>query len=367
MHVFLLIFLCAGLQGEEWQSAALTSYENGLRWLVDNQNEDGSWGGSQWTGGVDQDPAPGAFQSFDVAVTAMCLEALFPWRDEEAYLDSTTKARSFLEREFPQLRRPHPHHLPNIWAYCYGIQVLARYLERGSEAEKQWAAAEIRNLMAGLQRFEIPGGGWFYYAGSSTRKPDAPSASFVNAAVLTALRRAQEQGVEVDRELVQRALRATRLQRKPDSTFLYSARTPLDRQGAMSPINRLAGSLGRSQAGNYALRVWGDPAVTHEVIDHWLNRLTDRQGWLDMGRKRPIPHESHAGVAGYFYYFGHYYASLCIEEASPGKQADYREALAAILLARQEKDGSWFDYPLYRYHKPYGTAFAVLSLHECLH
>jgi hypothetical protein len=32
---------------------------------------------------------------------------------------------------------------------------------------------------------------------------------------------------------------------------------------------------------------------------------------------------------------------------------------------RQEPEGCWFDYPLYSYHKPYGTAFALLALGAC--
>ena len=39
----------------------------------------------------------------------------------------------------------------------------------------------------------------------------------------------------------------------------------------------------------------------------WLDRLFTRGGWLDIGRKRPVPHESWFQVAGYFYYFGYYY------------------------------------------------------------
>ena len=31
----------------------------------------------------------------------------------------------------------------------------------------------------------------------------------------------------------------------------------------------------------------------------------------------------------------------------------------------QEPEGSWWDYPLYDYHKPYGTAFALMSLRRC--
>jgi hypothetical protein len=43
----------------------------------------------------------------------------------------------------------------------------------------------------------------------------------------------------------------------------------------------------------------------------------------------------------------------------------YQQHLARTLLNVQEKDGSWWDYPLYDYHQPYGTAFALLSLKQC--
>ena len=134
---------------------------------------------------------------------------------------------------------------------------------------------------------------------------------------------------------------------------------------AMQPINRPAGSLGRSQAGNIALRMWGHEQTTDEVLRNWLNRLVTRHGWLDMGRKRPIPHESHAAVAGYFYYFGVYYGALCIHALPQSERPYYQHHLARLIIDRQEKDGSWFDYPLYSYHKPYGTAFALLSLQRC--
>jgi hypothetical protein len=31
----------------------------------------------------------------------------------------------------------------------------------------------------------------------------------------------------------------------------------------------------------------------------------------------------------------------------------------------QEKDGSWWDFPLYNYHQQYGTAFALMALKRC--
>jgi hypothetical protein len=99
----------------------------------------------------------------------------------------------------------------------------------------------------------------------------------------------------------------------------------------------------------------------------WLDRLFARNGWLSDGRKRPIPHESWFSVAGYFFYYGHYYASLCIEQIPSGRRPEYQDQLARVLLPLQEKDGSWWDFPLYDYHQQYGTAFALLSLRRCRH
>jgi hypothetical protein len=87
--------------------------------------------------------------------------------------------------------------------------------------------------------------------------------------------------------------------------------------------------------------------------------------WLDMGRKRPIPHESWCQVAGYFFYFGHYYAALCIDQLPAKERAPFQDHLACVLLRLQEKDGSWWDFPMFDYHKQYGTAFALMSLERC--
>ncbi len=345
------------------------SIRRGVEFLCRTQRADGAWGGPQWTGGVDSDPVPGAFHSFDVAVTAMCLEALLDVGGAHPDIPNALhQAESFLTENLPELRRADPENLPNVWGYAYGIQALVKLHQRTppEDAAKRDAYEHlIRQAMAGLQRFETVHGGWFYYARSITRKPDAPSCSFVNAAVLVALARARQLGMEPDAGMVQRALQSLRLQRKPDFSYLYSLSTILDQQGAMHEINRPAGSLGRTQACNLACRLWGDDDVTDPILRRWLERLITRNGWLEMGRKRPIPHESHAQVAGYFFYFGHYYAGLTIDELPETQRPDFGEPLAALIVPLQEPDGSWFDYPLYRYHKPYGTAFALMTLGRC--
>jgi hypothetical protein len=347
----------------EKREAALA---RGVDYLCRTQNKDGSWGSPRWTGGVDRDPVPGAFRSFEVAVTALGLEALLGAGEAPKVRQAAERAEAYLLEHLPKLRRADPGNLPNVWGHCYGIQVLAELHRRAAPGSEQRRRYEelIDAQMGALKRFETVHGGWFYYA-AGFQRPLAPSASFVNAAVLVALHRARGLGRGPDERLLKRAIEATADQRKPDSSFLYSTASPLDKGAAMRPINRPAGSLGRSQACNLALRLWGDERITDDVLKSWLDRLVTRNGWLDMGRKRPIPHESHAQVAGYFFYFGHYYAGLCIGQLPRADRPFYQDHLARLLVPLQEEDGSWFDYPLYSYHKPYGTAFALLSLQCC--
>jgi hypothetical protein len=221
----------------------------------------------------------------------------------------------------------------------------------------------IREQMDFLSRYESVDGGWGYYdfrVGS--QKPATDSMSFVNAAVLVAFHEAKAIGILPPEKIRRRAIDATVRQRKPDFSYLYGEYL---KWRPMLAINRPGGSLGRSQACNLALRLWGDERITDEVLMTWLDRLFSRNLWLDMARKRPIPHESFFMVAGYFFYFGHYYAARCIEELKPEQRPFYQDQLAQLLMGLQEKDGSWWDFPLYNYHQQYGTAFALMSLKRC--
>ena len=215
-----------------------------------------------------------------------------------------------------------------------------------------------------LQRYESIDGGWGYYDfNARTKQPSGSSISFVNATGLVALREAKEHDVNVPPKLVKRALEAIQRQRLPDHSYLYGEYLKWKpRRG----INRPGGSLGRSHACNLALQVWGDTTITHEIHKLCLDRLIVRNGWLDVARKRPVPHESWFQVAGYFFYYGHYYAAFCLKTLPMDEQGIYQKHLAAILVPLQEKDGSWWDFPFYDYHQQYGTAMALMSLKRCL-
>jgi hypothetical protein len=340
----------------------------GVDFLLKDQEDDGSWGTPERTKGLNIIAGVGSHHAFRVAVTAMCVEALIEVGDKyepEAVRRAIERGEEFLFRELPRVRRHDPMLIYNVWTHGYGIQALARMYDRLPDDKARRARIEelIRGQYDKLARYESAEGGWGYYDfGAGTQRPNSSSASFVDAAVLVAFHEAKRIGVEPPEKITKRAIDNLREHRLPDFSYLYGLYLRWEpRMG----INRPGGSLGRSQACNLALRLWGDDKVTDDVIKAWLDRLITRNGWLDIGRKRPIPHESHFMVAGYFYYFGHYYATRCLELLSPSERPFYQDHLARILLSKQEQDGSWWDYPFYNYHQQYGTAFALMSLARC--
>jgi hypothetical protein len=167
---------------------------------------------------------------------------------------------------------------------------------------------------------------------------------------------------KIDDKIMERTLASIRLQRFPDFTYAYSHNHYLFPHGE---INRRNGSLARSQACNAALKAFNDPLITNEVLSTWCDHFLEFEPWLDHGRKKPRPHESTFKISGYFYFYGVYYYTEAAKHLSKEKQRQLAKGLARIILTRQEKDGSWWDYPLYDYHQPYGTGYCLMALKWC--
>jgi hypothetical protein len=339
----------------------------GVAFLLKDQNKDGSWGTAQRTKQLNiYAPVPDAHHAFRAGVTALCVSALIEIGGASSEVrQAIERGEAWIFKILPKLRRANAIALYNIWGHIYGIQALVRMHRRLPKDKERCRKIEdlIRNQMGFLARYESVDGGWGYYDfRAGTKRPSTDSTSFMTAAALVAFHEAEAIGVTPPGKLVKRADASILRQRKKDFSYLYGEYLKWQ---PMMPINRPGGSLGRSQVCNLALRLWGDKRVTNDVLTAWLDRLFARNGWLDMGRKRPIPHESFFQVAGYFFYFGHYYAARCIGQLKPEKRPFYQAHLARLLLRLQEKDGSWWDFPLYNYHQQYGTAFALMSLKCC--
>lgn len=355
----------AVVKGTDFTSELENAISRGVDFLIAKQNKSGSWGGATRTKGLNINaPIPGAHHAFRSGASALALEGLLMSGDRRPEaLAAIAKGEAWLLDQLPRLRRAEQLTIYNNWGHAYGIRALAelhRYHE--GNASKQAAIARLaEEQVEMLYRYEYLNGGWGYYDFvAHTQKPSGSPTSFTTATVLLALRDAREAfGIQLNPRVIGRALRSIRQQELPDGSFVYSLpHWKAPRRG----INRPAGSLARSQACNVALRAFDDEGITDARILEWLDRLTKRDGFLSIGRKRPIPHETHFQISGYFYYYGHYYASEAFELLAEEDRAALREPLARLILAKQEKNGSWWDYPLYDYHEPYGTGYALTIL-----
>ena len=80
----------------------------------------------------------------------------------------------------------------------------------------------------------------------------------------------------------------------------------------------------------------------------------------DLSERRPLPSLSYRRVEHAEILEGHQggagLASPFDDDALPGG------GLIEEALATRHPDGSFWDYPLYSYHKPYGTAYALMAL-----
>ena len=344
-----------------------SAIDRGAKFLMRTQNEDGSFGTHE-TNRLSEvyAPIPGAHDAFRSATTALSISALLETKaDSPEFKETIALGEKWMLDNMKKVKRATGDAIYNVWGHAYGIQALIRLKKRCDDPEKLKAIDDlVKHQIDMLVRYESVDGGWGYYDfRAQARKPTGSSISFVNATVLIALKEAANAGFEVPKKITKRAYDATIRQQKPDFTYLYGEYL---RGQPMRGINRPGGSLARSQACNLALRWWGDEKITDNVLKAWLYRLYLRNGWLDMGRKRPIPHESWMAVAGYFYYYGHYYAGLCIDELNPKDRAEYRAMLSKILIKHQEPNGCWWDYTLYNYHQQYGTAYSLMAMQRCM-
>ncbi|MDY7108547.1 MAG: prenyltransferase/squalene oxidase repeat-containing protein [Planctomycetota bacterium] len=342
------------------------AHARGLRFLLRTQNEDGSWGSFRSARPYEiMLGTTASFDAFGDATTALCVMALHgPSRDDE-------RARVALDRGMRYLLNAEPvgratgEVFYDTWAHTYIIQALARLYhdERFAYARRDIARV-VRREIDILSNRQAADGGWGYYDfGHSLPTPTgSESTSFNTAAVLIALREARQAGFEVGDDVIHDGLMCLQRLRLPSGAYVYGTYAQLN---PAAGYNRIKGSLGRSQVCNYALRVHGRD-MTREDLLAGIENLREHHHFIEIGKARPYPHEAWYYTAGYYFLFGHYYASLVIGELPPEERAEYADWLARTMWRLQDPDGSWFDFPLYGYHKPYGTAFAIMTLQECL-
>jgi hypothetical protein len=331
--------------------------ERGVKFLLDNQQPNGSWGTGLVTRGYEvYSMVPGTHHSLRVATTGLCAMALFDAGQPEA----AWRGIDYIVKEGDRARRDKPDLLYNIWAHTYGLQALAQaYKLKPGDDIKRAAQWHVDRLV----RYETHIGGWNYYDFEvGTQRPAGDPTSFGTAAGLVALYEARQAGIEVPQPLIDRALRRLSEMRLPNHAYLYDIRLQYNPR---HPANLPRGSVGRTASGDFALALWKHPRINSNLLQGGMDLFVKDHEFIQMGRQRQYPHESWYMTAPYYYYFGHYYAARLAEHLKLPQDLAYVNTIREGVLAYQEKDGSWWDYAMWDFHKPYGTAYAVMILIRC--
>lgn len=348
------------LRTDEGARAAM---DRALAWLVASQGENGAFA----VGVLDTLHESGfsveTYYAWQVAAHALACKALL-----EA--PETPERRAGLERGlewYVTSRMPlrgSDWDNDAVWGWLYGA-VMAVDVARDARFASTPLAARVtergKEHIAALLRNQTPEGGFGYYDDPPyTRRPKWAT-SFCTALVLPALRVAHERDWFRDEAAILRALKYVRLCALPNGAYAYDLRA-VPRSFAGESIDATKGSLGRIQVCNWARWSLGDPAVEAADVRRGLELFFAQHEFLAVARMRPVPHEGYYANAGYFFLFGHYYASQTIELLPADERPSFRTKLRERLLATQREDGSFCDFGSSSYQTTAGTAFAAMAL-----
>jgi hypothetical protein len=341
--------------------------DDAVAWLVANQAEDGSWGSHHSPRPIEVLASiPGSQEAFRVATTALCVTALQECpRAGEAGARAVEKAIEFLVENYDVKRQSGLEHY-NVWSFGYTLQAFGERLAAQPEHPR---AADMRaaceHLMRKLVQYQTLDGGWGYLSIQEvpTFQPSNTSMSFTTATILVGLDRARAAGVELPEEMIERAVDHVLRSRLSDGAFLYGEYLKfVPRHG----INQRKGSACRNPLCHYALDLFGEAPAEDAYVESLRDLLVRHAGFQKAAVRRPIPHESWYAVSGYFYLYGHAYAAYVLQQLPEAQQRALWPTLVEAVMVCHQPDGSFWDYPLYSYHKPYGTAFALIALTRAL-
>ncbi len=369
-----LLCLLAAARGDDAPNLAVTTppaakvtvakaVETALEFLVANQNADGSFGKTctprtyeLWC------DVPGGHQAFMAATTALCWMGL---NDAPLQTDASRAAQERCLKwlvAHARVKRAYAQQFYNIWSFGYGLRALGQALRKGAPgAPPESIRATMESIVKALAVYQSPDGGWGYLDFNVPGYKPSWSTSFTTATVLVGLDEARRAGVEVPDEVVRKAVALLWRQRTPDGNYHYSIDWKWRPHG---PINRPQGSSLRNQACNLAIGLF-DPTLGEAEFRRGLVQLVENHRFAMSGVRRPIPHESHYAVSGYFYLYGQQYASLVLERMPDADRARFWPEVVRFTLKTRQPDGSFWDYPTYGYHKFYGTGYALMTLSRC--
>ncbi|MEW6071674.1 MAG: hypothetical protein AB1726_03640, partial [Planctomycetota bacterium] len=248
---------------EYWAELAIPPYEpvpatrasqaerDAVAFLLAHQRPTGEWISTTELGALPGDPP----DDFQLAVTALCAQALLPHRERSGAAEAVERALGWLLLAYERARTAaEPPFLMDygVWSRSCLLWFLA---DAAAAGRRERAALEepVAHLLEELAAKQKPGGGWSYYVSrdlDGVANPATESISFTTAAVVLSLLRAREAGFAVPAEVLERGLDCLTAMRNEEGTFEYML-SPGAR--AAAPGMAAAGAAGRGPACTLAL------------------------------------------------------------------------------------------------------------------
>lgn len=334
-----------------------------LDYLVDSQNEDGSWSTHVNTHLFETGFAWQTFYAWQLGAHGLGTLGL-------RAAPSTPKVDAALEKAIRWLcttRMPvrgADWDVDSTWGSLYGFTACVECATDTRFASEEWQTLLKKRGMeffADLKQRQTPDGGWAYYDNPPFTKRPTWATSFCTALVLPALKQATELGWEIPAYVPEAALKVVKRCHLPNGAYAYDYR-PTQRGWGGESINQVKGSLGRIQVCNLALASWDVEFVTLDKLREGLENFFEHHRFLDTARMRPIPHEGFYANAGYFYFFAHYYAAQVIELLPEEEREGWHSKLRFHVAKTMLKDGSTSDFLTSGYMKTGSSAYAAMVL-----
>ncbi len=336
------------------------SIQDGLDYLVESQNEDGSWGShdpklASWADLAFSVRKHGSHDAVRTACTAICAQALMNQSDR------TASQQTALDKAIAELVKDRkfayePGTSFNTWGYGYKLAFLIELSKNpAGENLKDKIQVAAQSCIDGLQKYMQHTGGWSYYAGPAG---NADNMSFNTGLFALSLSRASALGCDVPKGMVEDAGRAVARMRAPDGSFGYDSRFETEKSGSAVLGNLGAGA--RTMSATVAMYELGN--YTKEHLQQAMVVFDRGENYLESGRKLLQPHTAPQQISGYFFFFGYNYATQCAEILGDEVTQERWDRYCWTMLRTQEKDGRWWDTAWASYGEKWGTGFAVQSL-----
>lgn len=328
--------------------AVRDAMQQGAAYLLEHQNEDGSWGDD---GVFGKDPG------IRCAITSLAILSL---RAAQRLLPEV-KADPAIARGLEYLRKNAAKRPERPFQGLYNFSVYgsihaATLLAREEDDPSRAALEACLALVAKNQR---PDGGYTYLHEKNTMKINSYE-TFPTAMTLEGLWEIKKAGRKIPEDTFQRALAALKSTRTAEGYFCYHVIDGKQR-GSVSGNGKLSwpASIARTVCCEYVLFKIGHGSRSglEKSVEMFFRH---REELEKVRQKDQKTHQGEFDCAPYYYLFGHYYACRAVLELDRSVQQQHAPRLRKLLLNIREPDGTWLDSRICG--KDYGCAMAVLML-----